>query len=157
MANVMKVNPYTFKIMNKKEKVTTPPEVTNFIKKCPEVADDEELTPEEAKRLRLEDVKVLNEIINDKSVSPTTRVQAVTARQKIVKDLMGNVGTGINQRSLSDLVKVLEDESTDDSDVTSEVAEIEAIDTPEEEIEEYTEAKVSVEDIKQQMLDDDEE
>ena len=131
-------------------------EVTNFIKKCPEVAADEELTPEEAKRLRLEDLKVLNEIINDPTISATTRVQAVTARHKIVKDLMGD-GIGTSQRSLSDIQKMLADDSTDDTDINSEVAETEAKDIPEEEIEEFTEAKVSVEDIKQQMLDDDEE
>lgn len=152
----MKVNPYTFKVMDMREKVTTPTEVTNFIKKCPEVAADEELTPEEAKRLRLEDLQVLNEIINDKTISPTTRVQAVSARQKIVKGLMEDFGIGASQRSLADLQKMLADDSTDDSDVTSEVTENEAIDTPEE-VEEFTEAKVSVEDIKQQMLDDDEE
>jgi len=151
----MKVNPYTFKIMKKNEKVTTPPEVRNFIKKCPEVAADEELTPEEAKRLRLEDLKVLNEIINDPTISATTRVQAVQARHKIVKDLMGD-GIGVNQRSLSDLQRLLADDSTDDTDVTSEVTETETTDAPEEEIVEYTEAKVSVEDIKQQILDDEE-
>ena len=152
----MKVNPYTFKIMDKREKVTTPTEVTNFIKKCPEVAADEELTPEEAKRLRLEDLKVLNEIINDPTISPTTRVQAVTARHKIVKDLMDD-GVGTNQRTLSDIQKMLADDSTDETDINSEVTETEVKETPEEEIEEFTEAKVSVEDIRQQMLDDDEE
>lgn len=156
MANVMQVNPYTFKIMKKGEKVTTPTEVTNFIKKCPEVAADEDLTPEEAKRLRLEDLKVLNEIINDPTVSATTRVQAVTARHKIVKDLMGD-GIGTGQRTLSDIQKMLEDDSTDDTDVDSEVTETKTEDTSAEEVEEYTEARVSVEDIKQQMLDDDEE
>lgn len=156
MANVMKVNPYTFKIMKKNEKVTTPPEVCNFINKCPEVAADDDLTPEEAKRLRLEDLQVLNEIINDKTISPTTRVQAVTARQKIVKGLMEDFGVGVSQRSLADLQKMLADDSTDDTDITSEVTESEVIDTPEEEVEEFTEAKVSVEDIKQQMLDDEE-
>lgn len=156
MANVMKVNPYTFKIMKKGEKVTTPPEVCNFIKKCPEVAADEDLTPDEAKRLRLEDLKVLNEIINDPTVSATTRVQAVTARHKIVKDLMGD-GIGTGQRTLSDIQRMLEDDSTDDTDVDSEVTETKTEDTSAEEVEEYTEARVSVEDIKQQMLDDDEE
>ena len=150
MGEIRKVNPYTKKTMPVDEPIEIPHAVKEYIRHC-DVAD--EITPEEAKKLRLENLSILNQIINDVTVSATTRVQAIQAREKILKDLMGNVGTGINQRSLSDLHKLLED----DSDVTSEVAEFDVEDTHEEEIEEYTEAKVSVEDIKQQMLEDDEE
>lgn len=143
MGEIRKINPYDFSTVAVDEAIEAPKEVKNFIGKCPSVGYTD-MSPEEAKRLRLENVSILNEIINDVTVSATTRVQAIQAREKIVKDLVGNVG--INQRAVEDLRSLL---SSDDDD------ESEFIDYKNDEND--FKGQTSVEDIKQQLLDDSEE
>lgn len=112
------------------------------VKKCcePEVKD---ISPEDAKQLRLENLAILNDIINDLNVSATTRVQAIQAREKILKDLMANVGNGSSQRSLDDLKALL----SDDEDIEEEDSD--EIDS--------NDRQISFEELRRQMLDETEE
>lgn len=113
MGEIKKINPYDFSTVDVDEAIEAPKEVKNFIGKCPKIGYTD-LTPEEAKRLRLENVSILNEIINDVTVSATTRVQAIQAREKIVKDLTG--GAGINQRTVQDLRSLLSGDEDDEDE-----------------------------------------
>lgn len=146
MGEIRKINPYDFSTVAVDEAIEAPREVKNFIGRCPKIGYTD-MSPEEAKRLRLENVSILNEIINDVTVSATTRVQAIQAREKIVKDLMGNVGTGINQRTVEDLRTLLYGDD-DNNEV-----EFKNINTNETDSRGHT----SIDVIKQQMLDDSEE
>lgn len=154
MGEIRKINPYTGRTMPIDEPIEVPHVVKEYIKHCDVVTD---MTPEEAKRLRLENISILNEIVNDVTVSATTRVQAVQAREKILKDLMGNVGTGVNQRSLADLKSLLsEDEDASDEDV--EDIEGPVISPSEDSDEIDSDSKqISFEELRKQMLDETEE
>ena len=155
MGEIRKINPYTKKTMPIDEPIEVPHAVKEYIKHCDVV---NELSPEEAKKLRLENVRVLNEIINDVTVSATTRVQAIQARDRILKDLMGNVGTGFNQRSIDDLKSLLSDDEDDED--TDDVDNIEGPDmdpgSNSDEIDSDGH-QISFEELKKQMLDETEE
>ena len=99
------------------------------------------MTPEEAKRLRLENIAILNEIVNDVTVSATCRVQAIQAREKILKDLVGTAG--VNQRSAADLISLLSDDEENKNNIESDETDYQG--------------QVSIEDIRKQMLEDEEE
>lgn len=142
MGEIRKINPYTFSTMDIGEAIEVPKEVKSFIGKCPSVVYDD-MTPDEAKRLRLENLSILNEIINDVMVSATTRVQAIQAREKILKDLMGN-SAGVNQRSIEDLRSLLSDDDDEN--------ESDFIDKNENEVD--FRGTTSIEEIKQKMMDD---
>lgn len=154
MGQVFKINPYTKRTMPVDEPIEVPAQVKEYIRHCDVVKD---ISPEEAKRLRLENVSVLNEIIHDVTVSATTRVQAIQARERILKDLMGNVGTGINQRSLDDLKSLLSDDEDEDTD------DVEGIEGPYMEPDSNSDEldsngrQISLEQLKKQMLDETEE
>ena len=143
MGEIRKINPYNFSTMDVNEAIEVPQEVKSFIGKCPSVVYDD-MTAEEAKRLRLENLSILNEIINDVAVSATTRVQAIQAREKILKDLVGT-SAGINQRSVEDLRSLL---SGDDEE--SEYIEL-------DDNEKDFKGTTSIDKIRQQMLDDSED
>lgn len=143
MGEIRKINPYNFSTMDVNEAIEVPQEVKSFIGKCPSVVYDD-MTAEEAKRLRLENLSILNEIINDVTVSATTRVQAIQAREKILKDLVGT-SAGINQRSVEDLRSLL---SGDDEE--SEYIEL-------DDNEKDFKGTTSIDKIRQQMLDDSED
>lgn len=150
MGEIRKINPYTRKSMPIDEPIEVPREVKEFVGHCDILTG---VTPEDAKRLRLENLSILNEIINDVTVSATTRVQAIQAREKILKDLMGNVGTGTNQRSLEDLKALL---SEDDEDTGSIEGPITEPGTDSDEIDSDVH-QISFEDLRKQMLDETEE
>lgn len=143
MGEIRKINPYDFSTVPVDQAVKAPPEVMNFIGKCPSVYTD--MTPEEAKRLRLENVAILNEIVNDVTVSATCRVQAIQAREKILKDLMGTAS--INQRSAADLISLLSDDESGEMEIGNNS------DSDETD----SDGQVSIEDIRKQMLEDEEE
>lgn len=154
MGQVYKINPYTRKTMPVDEPIEVPAQVKEYIKHCDVVND---ISPEEAKRLRLENISILNEIVNDVTVSATTRVQAIQAREKILKDLMGNVGMG-NQRTLDDLKSLLSDDEEDTDEEESEGIEgpVEDPEVNSDEIDSDN-RQISFEEIRQQMLDETEE
>ena len=147
MGEIRKINPYNFSTMDVNEAIEVPQEVKSFIGKCPSVVYDD-MTAEEAKRLRLENLSILNEIINDVTVSATTRVQAIQAREKILKDLMGN-SAGINQRSIADIKSLLSDDDDNEDN------ELEFNENNENEVD--FKGTTSIEDIKRKMLDDSED
>jgi len=150
MGEVRKINPYNFSTVAVDEDIKAPPEVMNFIGKCPSVYSD--MTPEDAKRLRLENLSILNEIVNDVTVSANVRVQAIQAREKILKDLMGN-SAGINQRSINDIKSLLSDDEDEVDDYESDNDEVEDIETDETDFKGTT----SIDKIREQMLDDSED
>ena len=142
MGEVHRINPYTFEEMQPDD-VLQPVRKSEFISKSTKIMKD--ITAEEAKRLRLENVSILNTIIDDDSLSPTCRVQAIQARDRILKDLVDipkvkSVTPGIDIKALL----------SDDEDHETESEEIESDETD-------SQGRVSVEDIKKQMLDDEEE
>lgn len=142
MGEIHRINPYTFEEIKPGEAVP-PRREEEFIRKAPQIMED--ITAEEAKRLRLENVSILNAIIEDDSVSPTCRVQAIQARDRILKDLVDipkvkSVTPGIDIKALL----------SDDEDHVAEKEEVESNETD-------SSGRVSVEDIKKQMLDDEEE
>lgn len=142
MGEIHRINPYTFEEIKPGEAVP-PRREEEFIRKAPQIMED--ITAEEAKRLRLENVSILNAIIEDDSVSPTCRVQAIQARDRILKDLVDipkvkSVAPGIDIKALL----------SDDEDHVVEKEEVESNETD-------SQGRVSVEDIKKQMLDDEEE
>lgn len=142
MGIVKKINPYTMEVVSLDTKIEPPLTPKQKVKKCcePEVKD---ISPEDAKQLRLENLAILNDIINDLNVSATTRVQAIQAREKILKDLMANVGNGSSQRSLDDLKALL----SDDEDIEEEDSD--EIDS--------NDRQISFEELRRQMLDETEE
>lgn len=139
MGEIRKINPYDFSTVPVDKAIEAPPEVMKFIGKCPAVYTD--MTPEEAKRLRLENIAILNEIVNDVTVSATCRVQAIQAREKILKDLVGTAGA--NQRSAADLISLLSDDEENKNNIESDETDYQG--------------QVSIEDIRKQMLEDEEE
>ena len=149
MGEIRKINPYDFSTMDVNEAIEVPQEVKNFIGRCPDVVYTD-MTPDEAKRLRLENLSILNEIINDVTVSATTRVQAIQAREKILKDLMGN-GAGLNQRSIVDLRSLLSED--DENEFNDNEFNNQNDNTDETDFKGTT----SIDKIRQQMLDDSEE
>lgn len=143
MGEIHRINPYTFEEIKPGEAVP-PRREEEFIRKAPQIMED--ITAEEAKRLRLENVSILNAIIEDDSVSPTCRVQAIQARDRILKDLVDipkvkSVTPGIDIKALL---------SDDEDHVAEKEEEVESNETD-------SPGRVSVEDIKKQMLDDEEE
>ncbi len=142
MGEVHRINPYTFEEMQPGD-VVQPKHKEEFIRQAPKILED--ITAEEAKRLRLENVSILNTIIDDDSLSPTCRVQAIQARDRILKDLVDipkvkSVTPGIDIKALL----------SDDEDHETESEEIESDETDHP-------GQVSIEDIRKQMLDDEEE
>ncbi len=143
MGEIHRINPYTFEEIKPGEAVP-PRREEEFIRKAPQIMED--ITAEDAKRLRLENVSILNAIIEDDSVSPTCRVQAIQARDRILKDLVDipkvkSVTPGIDIKALL---------SDDEDHVAEKEEEVESNETD-------SPGRVSVEDIKKQMLDDEEE
>ena len=153
MGEVRKINPYDFSTVGIDEAIEVPKEVKNFIGKCPSVVYDD-MTSEEARRLRLENLSILNEIINDVTVSATTRVQAIQAREKILKDLMGN-GAGINQRSIAEIRTLLSDDDDDSDDIDNK--EDDEAGFVDKNNEYFSRGNTSINEIKQKMLDDSED
>ena len=149
MGEIRKINPYDFSTMDVNEAIEVPAEVKNFIGRCPDVVYTD-MTPDEAKRLRLENLSILNEIINDVTVSATTRVQAIQAREKILKDLMGN-SAGLNQRSIVDLRSLLSED--DENEFNDNEFNNQNDNTDETDFKGTT----SIDKIRQQMLDDSED
>ena len=143
MGEIHRITPYTFEEIKPGEAVP-PRREEEFIRKAPQIMED--ITAEDAKRLRLENVSILNAIIEDDSVSPTCRVQAIQARDRILKDLVDipkvkSVTPGIDIKALL---------SDDEDHVAEKEEEVESNETD-------SPGRVSVEDIKKQMLDDEEE
>lgn len=149
MGEIRKINPYDFSTVGIDEAIEVPAEVKNFIGRCPD-AIYTDMTPDEAKRLRLENLSILNEIINDVTVSATTRVQAIQAREKILKDLMGN-SAGLNQRSIADIKSLLSED--DENEFNDNEFNNQNDNTDETDFKGTT----SIDKIRQQMLDDSEE